>query len=288
MLRTSEIKPLLERLYGSFDFALHVERDPLKFLHRYQEPRDVEVVGLISASLAFGRVRAFCGVLEPLLSSLGPHPAEVLGDMRGGVGAADCGAGYRWLQPQDLRAMLEAIGRALREAGSLQALFASHDEGGEDTWKALGGFLMALRRWAAEAHEDAEGRSRALAFLFPSVHGDAACKRQHLFLRWMARSPKEGADLCLWTGIEPARLVIPCDVHVGRIGHALGLASKPEPGRSTADEITRNLRLVDPVDPVRFDFALAHLGISSGCRAQPISSVCTGCGLRTACRWWGK
>ena len=285
-LRTARLKPLLERHYVGFDFADHVRRDPLKFLHRYDRREDVEVAGLVAASLAFGRVASFSPVLEGLFAGLGERPADVLREGEPAALERACARGYRWLEPRDLRALLLAIGGTLREHDSLEALFARHDDGGEDVWAALGGFLADLKVRAAEAHEDPVARARALGFLFPSVQGAAACKRQHLFLRWMVRSDAEGADRGLWTGVCPSRLIVPCDVHTSRIGHALGLTEHPEPCRKTADQLTGNLRLVDPDDPARFDFALAHLGISGGCQAKPLSSVCTTCGLRAACRWW--
>ena len=287
MIRTSELEPLLEHYYAGFDFAAHVGRDPLKFLHRHEAPEDVEVTGLIAASLAFGRVRSFCAVLEELLGALGDRPAAALREGAPALLDAASSRGYRWLEPRDLRALLVATGATLREHGSLEAAFASHDDGGDDVWHALGGFLTELKARAVQAHEDAEARARALAFLFPSVQGTAACKRQNLFLRWMVRTADEGADRGLWTGVSPSRLIMPCDVHTSRIGHALGLTEQAEPCRKTADQLTGNLRLIDPLDPVRFDFALAHLGISGGCQARPISSICNTCGLQTACRWWG-
>lgn len=287
-MRTAGLKPLLERHYADFDYPAHLQRDPLKFLHRYRRPEDVEAVGMIAASLAFGRVAAFSAVLEVVLAGLGERPADLLRAGDTDAIRAACVRGYRWLEPRDLSALLTALGSALREHGSLEALFHRHDDGGDDVWAALGGFLTDLKARAVLAHDDAPARGRALAFLFPSVEGAAACKRQHLFLRWMARPDTEGADRGLWTRVATARLVVPCDVHTSRIGHALGLTESADPSRQTADQLTGNLRLVDPEDPVRFDFALAHLGISQGCQARPISSVCTTCGLRAACRWWNE
>jgi len=286
-MRTARLKPLLERYYAEFDFAAHLRRDPLGFLHRYALPADVEAVGLVVASLAFGRVTSFSRVVEPILSALGEHPADSLREGRADVLDAASALGYRWLEPRDLRALLAATGDALRQHDTLEALFAVHDPGEPSVWPALGGFLADLKARAIAAHADPSARSRALGFLFPSVAGPAACKRQHLFLRWMVRPDTEGADRGLWTGVATSRLVMPCDVHTSRIGHALGLTESPEPNRRTADQLTGNLRLVDPDDPVRFDFALAHLGISGGCQAKPLSSVCTACTLRAACRWWG-
>ncbi len=187
------------------------------------------------------------------------------------------------------------MGRGLAECGSLQAGFAkglpakktkkSKELG---IWGPLGTFLSTLREFALAVHPHPKERHRAVAFLFPSATGAAACKRQHMFLRWMVRPATEGVDFGLWTCVKPADLICPCDVHTARIGHALGLCVSPEPSRKVANELTRSLGLFDSDDPARFDFALAHVGISGGCRAKYLSTVCETCGLRESCRWWGR
>ncbi len=291
-LRPYLAAPLLRRYADAFDATAHLSRDPLEFPHRYAHPADQEVVAFVAASLAFGRVASFRPVLERIFDALGPRPAEVLA--QGLVPGPDSiridRAGdqvYRWLLPPDLGALLRSLGMELRDHGSLEAAFLRWDDPTTaDTWAPLGAWLAHLRAHARGLHPQPEERARALAFLFPSTQGDAACKRQHLFLRWVVRSAVGGIDLGLWKAIPPSRLVVPCDVHVGRIGHALGLCERADPNHTTADEITGALRLIDPADPVRFDFAICHLGISGGCRARRIDSVCASCSLREACRWW--
>lgn len=278
---------LLELHQSRFNGPAHILRDPVQFPRRYERPDDQEAVAFLAATLAFGRVAAFGAVLDTLLSDLGPRPAQTLREAATERGRATLGkAGarrYRWLAPEDITALLFAVGGALSEHGSLQTLFAVSPATG--TWDRLGAFLLALRLRATHAHPAPEQRGRALAFLFPSTEGSAACKRQHLFLRWMVRPDTEGVDLGLWTTVSPADLIMPCDVHTARIGHALGLTSRAAPGRRSADQLTRGLRAVDPRDPVRFDFALCHLGISGGCRARRIDAVCGSCALQPACRW---
>ncbi len=283
----SGLAPLLERYYGRFDAAAHIPRDPIQFPHRCARPEDIEAVAFIAASLAFGRVASFGAVLDFLLERLGEHPAEVLREAsRGSTPArarvhAAAATKYRWLESAELEALLLAVGSVLAE-GSLEDHFLRFEG---NTWSALEGFLGDLRARAAAAHPAPQERSRALAFLFPSTR-TAACKRQHLFLRWMVRPDREGADFGLWTRVSPASLVMPCDVHTARIGHALGLCSRPKASRRTANELTVALRRIDAEDPVRFDFALCHLGISGGCRGRRIEAICGGCDLREACRWW--
>jgi hypothetical protein len=49
-----------------------------------------------------------------------------------------------------------------------------------------------------------------------------------------------------------------------------------------AREITASLRQFDPADPVKYDFSLAHLGITEGCDgADP--AVCLTCPITGIC-----
>lgn len=301
--RIVRLKPLLELHYGDFDFKGHIPRDPVRFPHLFEDRADIEVIGFIAAALAFGRVAAFEPHLARICEELGSAPAQLLKDATAdkpdpdALEAIDRATAwrYRWLTSEDLRAMLLALGKALHRWGSLEESFQAHvpakpkkKEKELGVWLPLGAWLKALRALALEEHPQPEARHRAMAFLFPSTDGAAACKRQHMFLRWMVRPPKEDVDFGIWTVLTPAELVPPCDTHTARIGHALGMCSTADPGRKTADELTRSLRLFDPEDPARFDFALAHLGISGGCRAQYLPTTCDTCGLREVCQWWGR
>ena len=82
-----------------------------------------------------------------------------------------------------------------------------------------------------------------------------------MFLRWMVRSDDGGVDFGIWKMIDPSALVCPCDVHVGRVARGLGLLKRTQTDWKAAVELTDNLRLMDPNDPVRYDFALFGLGV---------------------------
>ena len=98
--------------------------------------------------------------------------------------------------------------------------------------------------------------------------------------------PDGGVDLGLWSDIPPSLLLIPVDTHVLRLGRNLSMTSCRTASWKAAEDITSVLRRLDPVDPVRFDFALCHLGMAQGCpdRAEP--ARCRGCGIRSVCAHW--
>jgi uncharacterized protein (TIGR02757 family) len=168
------------------------------------------------------------------------------------------------------------------EAGSLERFFlAGDDPRSPDIGAALGSFSAR----AVELASRMDPRQASLAgfrYLFPSPAGGSACKRLCMLLRWLCR-PDDGIDLGLWRGVSPARLVLPLDTHTARIARLLGLSARRSPDWKMALEVTTSLRRLDPGDPVRFDFALAHLGISEGCSGKK-GEVCIPCPVAGMCR----
>jgi uncharacterized protein (TIGR02757 family) len=127
---------------------------------------------------------------------------------------------------------------------------------------------------------DRPGRPGVLAF-FPLPSGASACKRLNLFLRWMVR--RDDIDLGAWSRVSPARLIVPLDVHVIRVARCLGLTPYASPGWRMAASITGALRQIDPADPVKYDFALCHLGMAGLC-GFTTSAGDSRCPLRGVCR----
>ncbi|KAA0253199.1 MAG: TIGR02757 family protein [Acidobacteria bacterium] len=256
-----------------------LDSDPLLFPHRYPDPADREVVAFLAASLAFGRVASIRASVERVLSALGPSPAAFLAGWDGSAIAPLATFRHRWVGPSDLRRLLRALSVALRRDGSLRALFSRLDAGGEDYVPALSAFYETLRA-------DAGGprASRGLGFLLPSPDKGGACKRAHLFLRWMVRT--HGFDLGLWRsdGFTPARLLLPMDTHVHRICLYLGLTSRRAADLASSREATALLRRLFPADPAGCDWALSRMGILAECVADPSRSRCSRCAVAPVCR----
>ena len=253
--------------------------DPLEFAHRYSKAGDREVAAFLAASLAFGRVASIRATLERVLAPLGPEPARFLDRWDGSPIAGLDGVVHRWVTSADLHLFLRTVAAARRESGSLQALLALGDDGGPDLVGALDRFFAALRALGGES-----APSRGLKFLLPRPEEGGACKRAHLFLRWMVRS--DAPDLGLWTSgrLSPARLLLPMDTHVHRISRYLGLTRRPTADLAASREATAVLRRIDPADPVSFDWALSRLGILTECVREIRRSHCERCAVRPICR----
>ena len=258
--------------------------DPVELPRRYADPRDAEVSGLLAACLAYGRVELFKPKVEALLSAMGPSPARFASELDA-AGARRLLAGfvYRFNVGTDVAVLLLGAGRALREHGSLEALFVRGLQEGGTLHGALGAFCAALREVPLGALRRALGPERGLDHLLPSPLGPGAAKRLNLFLRWMVRGP-DAVDLGIWKQVPPARLLIPLDTHLHRLALHLGLTRRKDASWRTAEEVTASLRLLSPEDPVKYDFALCHHGMSGACPLRPVPARCAGCPLLRSCR----
>ena len=271
--RSAQLRALLDPLVEGGIAPADLARDPVRFARRYAAAADQEVAAAVSACLAFGRVSLFGPVLDAIFAIADQHggPARFAAALAAGSlpGRPLRGLYYRWLKEPELVGLFTTFGRARGEAGSLAALFPP----GPD---ALASGITALRR-----HLPADA-SRSLRATFAHPEDGSACKRWCMFLRWMVR-PGE-PDLGLWTHLRPADLVIPLDTHVFRVAGFLGLRARRAPDWRSALEITAGLRELHPADPLRYDFALAHLGISGRCLGRRDEAVCPACPLAPACR----
>ena len=82
-----------------------------------------------------------------------------------------------------------------------------------------------------------------------------------MFLRWMVRNDNNGVDLGIWDSISPSQLSCPLDVHSGNVARKLGLLKRKQNDAKALNELDKNLRKMDPVDPVKYDYALFGLGV---------------------------
>jgi len=275
----------LYRLYGPST----VSTDPILFVGRYASAEDREVVGWIATAFAYGQVRTIQASVATILDALGPRPAaaiDAIGDFRRFAADALPRFRHRFHGARDAAALLFAIARAREAGGGTLRAFFEGELRAEDP--DTGGLLSrAVARIQAFDYRPALGTRRIPAgspvrFFFPDPASGSACKRWNLYLRWMVR--RDALDFGLWPGIPTDRLVVPTDTHIHRIARRLGLTRRRTAGWRTAREITDALARFDPVDPVRFDYALCRIGILDICRPRLSESLCPECAVRDGCR----
>jgi uncharacterized protein (TIGR02757 family) len=262
--RIGLLKPTLEALYKEFNVA-DSAADPIQVVRRFTRPDDREIVAFCAAALAFGRVTSVLHSVDRLLAVLGGQPAAFVRafDPRR-QRAAFKGFVHRWTRGADLVALIWILKQMMVRSGSIEGFFAlGYDKAAADVGSALESFSAR-----ALAMDLGSGNSRGaggpgVGYFFPRPAAGSGCKRLNLFLRWMVR--RDALDLGVWSSIAPSKLVIPLDTHVVRVGRCLRLTRYASAGWPMASEITSSLRQLDPDDPVKYDFALCHLGMMNAC-----------------------
>ena len=279
---TRLLKDRLDRLAASFGPGF-LDTDPLGIVHRYCAPEDCEAAGFIAAMLAYGGAAQIRRSVEAALEPLGPSPAKAAAALSAGD-LLDLYESFRhrWTSGGELAFLVHTLGGIIARHGSLGAFARMLDNPAEPH---IGGLLTRLAEHFRACHNPAVfpcGSRTAPSYLVPSPAHGSACKRPVMLMRWMVRGP-DNVDFGLWRFIEPARLVIPLDRHIARMGLRLGLTRRTQADWRTVLEITDFLRRLDPADPVRYDFALVRPGIMGLC-AKPDAAGCAECILSDVCR----
>lgn len=243
-------KRFLEGLYRRLTRRDLVHPDPLELLYSYDDVRDREIAGLVASALAYGRAAQIQRSARAVLDAMGSPRSFVERAGPGAMRRAFAGFRHRWSTGDEVAALLAGAAAVVARHGSLGACLAAHAaKGDEDVLGATAGLV-------AELSGPGGGECGSL---LPLPCRGSACKRLHLWLRWMVR--RDAVDPGGWDGIPPARLIVPLDTHMHRIARGLGLTDRASADLATARQVTHAFARFAPDDPVRYDFALTRLGI---------------------------
>lgn len=243
------LKEKLDEIYFQYNKKKFIDPDPLLYLYNYDDKRDREIAGLIAACLAYGQVLQIMKSVGKVLYKMTPLPRKYLLERsRYEISEDFKGFRYRFASDNHLVELLCGIKKVLKEFGSLESCFESGWSSKDDTvMPALIAFYRCLDSDKKTGH------------LLADPEKNSACKRSHLFLRWMVR--QDDVDPGGWDRIDPGQLIIPLDLHMHRTGTLLGFTKRRSADMKTAFEITKGFRNIMPEDPVKYDFCLTRYGI---------------------------
>lgn len=250
-----DMRAFLEEKYLRFNQPDFVEADPISVPHRFSDKADIEIAGFLAATIAWGRRDLITRSGHRLCDLMGSSPYDfVMSADEDDLDRLDAFV-YRTFQKPDPRTLVLGLRAAYTHAGGLEGVLCPRP-GEADTFAGicrLHAFLVGQPDFAA----------RTRKHIANPASGSSA-KRLNMYLRWMVRADGRGVDFGLWKGATPAQLICPLDVHTGNISRKLGLLHRKQNDWKAAVEMTDALRLLDPVDPVRYDFSLFGLGIFEG------------------------
>lgn len=250
--KTQDLKSLLDEYYHKFHRPDFIPDDPICIPHRYSKKEDIEIMGFFASILAWGQRKTIINKCLELENRFSGKPYDFILNAKDSDLKALLGFRHRTFNDTDLLYFAEALRYIYKHKGGLEKAFAV-DARHANTEQGLISFNETFF-----SLEDSPVRTRKH---ISSPAKKSACKRLVMFLRWMVRSSKGGVDFGIWTSIKPSQLVCPCDVHVERVARRLGLITRTQMDWQTAMELTSRLKVFDPEDPVKYDFALFGMGI---------------------------
>ncbi len=242
---------ILESLYKRYNKKEFIHPDPLEFLHVYPSIRDREIVGILAAALAYGRVKQITGCVSAVLDTMRQEPYTYLINMREQTIKSDFrNFKYRFTTSEHLVRFFMGIKSILHQYGSLENCFMKSYKASDST------VIPGLSTFVKIIMDQAAGD---MGILMPDPDKKSACKRNFLFLRWMIRC--DDVDPGGWKKIPASKLLIPLDTHMHKIALLLGFTKRKQANLKTTVEITNHFKVINPDDPVKYDFTLTRFGI---------------------------
>jgi uncharacterized protein (TIGR02757 family) len=245
----------LEYHYKAFNKS-KLEPDPLQFPHLYKNEKDIELMAFIASVFAYGNVKQIINTLNTFLVISNKRPYKFI--LNFSVNSTlPSNILHRFYSTKDIFHLFQLLNLVYNEFGSLKKLFLSGYQ--EEDTNAKNAITNFSNFFLQKAQNEFGTLSRGLKFMFPLPEKGSACKRMNLFLRWMVR--KDELDFGIWSEIPTSKLIIPVDTHVARICKQLKLTLRKNVSWQMAEEITNNLKKFDADDPVKYDFAICHIGM---------------------------
>jgi uncharacterized protein (TIGR02757 family) len=247
-----DLKDFLDEKVEKFNQKNFIELDPICVPHQFRKKQDIEIAGLIAAVLAWGQRVTIINKTKNFLTRMDNSPHDFLLNYKPKDLKQFINFKHRTFNETDALYFIEFLSHFYKKNKSLETAFGI-SPADEHVGNGLGNFHQLFF-----SLDDFPRRTKKH---ISTPERKSACKRINMFLRWMVRKDNKGVDFGIWKNISPAQLICPCDLHVERVARKLKLIKRKQMDWQTAVELTSNLKRIDPLDPVKYDFALFGLGI---------------------------
>lgn len=254
-MNNKELKEFLDNLYDKYK-SKYSSKDPVWILHGFQDEKDIEIAGLLTSCYAYGKVELINQFITKFLNNIDFKVHEFTSNFSQQKDKKFLnGLYYRFNTEDDLSLLIKNIKNVIVKYGSLKNYFLNNYNNTDNN------ILPALSAFTAELNIKFNPNSY-YKYLIPLSDNNSTCKRLNLFLRWMVR--KDEIDLGIWKEVDKSKLIMPVDTHIYRIARKLNLVKRKSYDMKFAIELTEKLKQFDKNDPVKYDFAMCHIGIDKG------------------------
>lgn len=252
-MNSTDLKILLDRKYDEYNRPGFIENDPVSVPHLFSKKQDIEIAGFWTAILSWGQRPTIISKAVSLfkMMDLAPHDFILRHEEKDLKPFADFR--HRTFNGDDALYFIHFFRQFYRQHDTLEDAFLCGNANDSHIGPGLTRFYELFFGFGAHLQRTQKH--------IATPAKNSACKRINMFLRWMVRRDGRGVDFGLWKRIDPGKLICPCDVHVNRVARKLGLINRKQTDWLAAVELTGRLKELDPLDPVKYDFALFGLGL---------------------------
>lgn len=251
---SDNLKEFLDSKVIEYNRSNFIQDDPIQIPHRFSKKQDIEITGLWTACLAWGQRKTIINKATLLFEMMDDAPHDFILNHTDSELKVFETFKHRTFNATDTLYFIHFLKTYYEKHDSLEVAFSQHiNTQDQNVINGLIGFhnqFFALPEAPDRTKKHVATPSRK-----------SACKRINMFLRWMVRNDDCGVDFGIWKTIKPSQLVCPLDVHVERIAKRYHLLSRKQSDWTAATQLTNALKVFDPNDPVKYDFALFGVGL---------------------------
>jgi uncharacterized protein (TIGR02757 family) len=252
-LTHQQLYELLEKKAAFYNNPDFIEKDPISIPHLFTKKEDIEIAGFLTATLAWGQRVTIINKSRELMNRMDNSPFEFV--MKASEKEIESMSTFvhRTFQGDDCMCFIHALQQIYSKNGGLEMIFME----GYQVNHSFRESISQLRRVFFSFDHLHRTRKHV-----PDPQKGSASKRINMYLRWMIRNDGKGVDFGIWKNFKTSDLLCPLDLHSGNVARKLGLLERKQDDWQAVEELTANLRIFDPIDPVKYDFALFGTGVN--------------------------
>ncbi|WP_298224908.1 TIGR02757 family protein [Flavobacterium sp.] len=250
----AELHSFLEEKTELYNHPKFIASDPIQIPHLYSLKEDIEIAGFLTATISWGNRKMIIQNAHKMMALMGNTPYDfVMSHTENDLDRLESFV-HRTFNNVDFATFIKGLQHIYKNHGGLESVFALHQQE-----NSLQQSIHQFKKLFFEI----DHQNRTQKHISDPLNNSAA-KRINMYLRWMIRQDNKGVDLGIWKNIAPTKLSCPLDVHSGNVARKLGLLKRKQNDAKALSELDANLRVFDPTDPVKYDFALFGLGVFEG------------------------
>lgn len=245
----SELSDFLNEKAAYYETLDFIASDPIQIPHQFSKKEDIEISGFLAATIAWGQRPTIIRNASFLMENMDMSPYDFITQFEESDLFRFENFKHRTFNFEDLKLFLFALKNLYLNHDGLEGAFSQAPEN----------MALNISKFKATFFEIPH-LPRTQKHVSDPLKGSAA-KRLNMYLRWMVRSDVKGVDFGIWNKIKPAHLYLPLDIHTGNVSKKLGILSRKQSDWKALEEIMLTLKKLDPIDPIKYDFALFGLGV---------------------------